>query len=195
MHRAPSLPRGRVCLRRQDPTVWLRRSGVVLGTIDPTSREDLALKLLHTTALLAGLLLLGLGAGPAAASLGGSRATIEADRAALKGERNVSTATGYEVHEIATPGGGKVREYLTLDGRVFAVSWKGPSIPDLRQLLGTYYDRFAQAAAAPHPGRHRALRVEQPGLVVQSAGRMRNFYGRAWDPQLLPQNFSTASIY
>src|SRR5579864_46812 len=148
------------------------------------------------TALVAALVVVGLGAGPAAASLGGTRATIEADRAALKGERNVSTATGYEVHEIATPGGGRVREYLTTDGTVFAVSWKGPSIPDLRQLLGAYYERFAQATAttAAHAGRHRELRVEQPGLVVQSAGRMRNFYGRAWDPQLLPPSFSTASI-
>jgi len=151
-------------------------------------------KLLQTTALVAGLVVAGVAAGPAAASLGGTRATIEADRAALKGERNVSTATGYEVQEIATPGGGRVREYLTTDGTVFAVSWKGPSIPDLRQLLGTYYERFAQATAAPHAGRHRELRVEQPGLVVQSGGRMRNFYGRAWDPQLLPPNFSPASI-
>jgi len=151
-------------------------------------------KLLQTTALLTGLVVVGLAAGPAAASLGGTRATIEADRAALKGERNVSTATGYEVQEIATPGGGRVREYLTPDGTVFAVSWKGPSIPDLRQLLGAYYERFAQATTASHVGRHRELRVEQPGLVVQSGGRMRNFYGRAWDPQLLPPSFSTASI-
>lgn len=153
------------------------------------------MKLLHTTALVAGLALVGFGPGPAAASLGGTRATVEADRAALRGERNVSTATGYEVHEIATPGGGRVREYLTADGRVFAVSWKGPTIPDLRQLLGSYYERFAQATSVPHPGRRRELRIEQPGLVVQSAGRMRNFYGRAWDPQLLPQNFSPASIF
>jgi hypothetical protein len=153
-------------------------------------------KLLLTSALLAGLLLVGLGAAPATASLGGPRATIEADRAALNGERTVSTASGYEVHEIATPGGGLVREYLTLDGRVFALSWKGPTIPDLRQLLGSYYERFARAAAtAPHPARHRQLRIEQPGLVVQSLGRMRSFYGRAWDPQLLPQSFSTDAIF
>jgi hypothetical protein len=38
------------------------------------------------------------------------------------------------------------------------------------------------------------MRVEQPGLVVESNGRMRAFYGRAWDPALLPANFSVADI-
>jgi len=179
-----------VSVSRRNPTVWHGAQFL------PTLHEDLVVKLPLTSALLASLLFVGLGASPAAASLGGTRATVEADRAALRGERTVSTATGYEVHEIATPGGGQVREYLTLDGRVFAVSWKGPTIPDLRQLLGSYYERFAQAAAAaPHTARHRQLRVEQPGLVVQSGGRMRNFYGRAWDPQLLPQSFSTDAIF
>jgi hypothetical protein len=157
-------------------------------------REELAVKLLRTSGLLAGLLLVGLTAGPAAASLGGDRSTVEADRAALNGERSVSSATGYEVHEITTPGGGRVREYLTADGKVFALSWRGPRIPDLRQLLGPYYDRFAQGAAEPHIASRRHLEIKQPGLVVESHGRMGAFYGRAWDPQLLPQSFSPDAI-
>lgn len=152
------------------------------------------MNLLRTPALLAALLLVGFGAGPAGASLGGTRATVDSDRAALRGAHSVNTATGYEVHEIATPGGGRVREYLTAGGTVFAVSWRGPTIPDLRQLLGAYYERFAAAAGAPHAGRRRELRIEQPELVVESAGRMRAFYGRAWAPQLLPQGFATAEI-
>jgi hypothetical protein len=133
-------------------------------------------------------------AAPALAALGGDAASIDADRVSIKGAlASFRTVKGYGVHEITTSSGVHVQEYIA-DGRVFAVSWQGPVIPDLRQMLGTYYAGFAQAAAAPHAGGHRHLRVEQPGLVVESNGHMRAFYGRAWDPTLLPQNFSVADI-
>jgi hypothetical protein len=131
---------------------------------------------------------------PARAALGGDASSIDTDRVSIKGAlTSFRTLKGYGVHEITTPAGGHVQEYLA-GGKVFAVSWQGPVIPDLRQVLGSYYASFAQAAAAPHSGGHRHLRVEQPGLVVESHGHMRAFYGRAWDPSLLPQNFSVSDI-
>ncbi len=145
-----------------------------------------------------GLLTLALGslslAPPAGASLGADLRSVEADRAALNGQLAVSSAGGYEVREITTPAGVHIREYLTAGGTVFALSWPGPVRPDLRQVLGSYYARYAQAAAAPHVGGHRHLTVEQPGLVVESNGRMRAFYGRAWDPALLPAHFPVADL-
>lgn len=132
---------------------------------------------------------------PAWAGLGGDIASIEADRAALKGALTTAPSGGYEIRTIATAGGGLVREYLRGDGTVFAVSWHAPTIPDLRVLLGSYYERYARgAAAASHAGGHRHFAVRQPGLVVESSGRLRAFSGRAWDPQLLPKNFSAADI-
>lgn len=134
-------------------------------------------------------------ASPALAALGGDVSSIDADRVSLRGAlASFSTVKGYGVHEITTASGVHVREYLTADGKVFAVSWRGPFIPDLKQMLGAYYPRYAAAAAAPHVGGHRHLRIEQPGLVVESNGRMRAFYGRAWDPALLPENFTAADI-
>ena len=131
---------------------------------------------------------------PVFAALGGDASSIEGDRVSLKGAlASFSTVRGYGVHEITTPAGVHVREYLA-GGKVFAVSWQGPVIPDLRQMLGAYYAGYAQAATAPRAGGHRHLRIEQPGLVVESNGRMRAFYGRAWDPSLLPQNFAVADI-
>jgi hypothetical protein len=100
---------------------------------------------------------------------------------------------GYEVHELTTSAGVHVREYLS-NGKVFAVSWQGPFIPDLKQMLGAYYSRYAQAASSQPESGHRHLRIAQPGLVVESNGRMRAFYGRAWDPALLPPNFAPADI-
>jgi hypothetical protein len=130
----------------------------------------------------------------AIAALGGDAASVEADRVSMKGQARGSAVSGFEVREITTSAGTLVREYLSPDGTVFAVSWRGPVIPDLRRILGAYYARYAQAVSAPHAGSHRHLTIEQPGLVVQSHGRMRAFFGRAWDPGLLPQNFSVDDI-
>ena len=143
-----------------------------------------------------GLLLAGLAcATPAWSALGRDSASVEADRALLKGALTVSSAGGYEVREIATEGGGVIREYLGADGKVFAVTWRTPTIPDLRQLLGPYYERYAQgAAAASHAGGKRHFTVAQPGIVVESGGRLRAFVGRAWDPGLLPPNFSARDL-
>ena len=134
-------------------------------------------------------------AASASASLGADVSSVAADRAALGGQLATSaTPGGFEVREFTTPAGVHIREFLTAQGRVFALSWQGPVRPDLRQLLGAYYTRYAQAVSAPHTGGHRHLAVHQPGLVVESNGRMRAFYGRAWDPGLLPANFSLDEI-
>ena len=154
------------------------------------------MKALKTGTLVVALTVAGLVAAyPALAALGGNISSIDADRISLKGAlTGFSTVKGYAVHEITTAPGVHVREYLTADGKVFAVSWHGPFIPDLQQMLGSYYSRYAQAASAQHAGGHRHLRIEQPELVVESNGRMRAFNGRAWDPALLPPNFTAADI-
>ena len=133
-------------------------------------------------------------AAPAFASLGGDGTSVQADLVRMKGALRITSTAGFTVHEITTSYGTVVREYLTPADKVFAVSWRGPVIPDLRQMLGGYYGQYEQAASAPHLGGHRHLAIEQPGLVVQSGGRMRAFHGRAWAPDLLPQNFSVSDI-
>jgi len=133
-------------------------------------------------------------AAPALAALGGDATSVQSDLVKMKGALRVTSSAGFTVHEITTSGGTVVREYISAADKVFAVSWRGPMIPDLRQMLGNYYGQFEQAASTPHPGGHRHLAIEQPGLVVHSSGRMRAFVGRAWAPDLLPQNFSVSSI-
>lgn len=154
------------------------------------------MKSLHIRGMLTASLVVGLTcAAPAWATLGGDAASIEADRTVLKGTLTSAAAADYAVREIATAGGGVVREYLTADGKVFAVSWHAPTIPDLRVLLGSYYESYAQAAAAAsHAGGHRHFAVRQPGLILESSGRLRAFIGRAWDPRLLPPGFSTDDL-
>ncbi len=131
---------------------------------------------------------------PALAALGGDASSVEADRARLKGALRVTSQDGYSVHEIQTAAGLVVHEYVTPNDKVFAVSWRGPGIPDLRQVLGSYYNEFEQAAAATPSRNHHHLTVQTPQVVVQSSGRTRAYFGRAWAPALLPQNFSVTEI-
>jgi Protein of unknown function (DUF2844) len=132
-------------------------------------------------------------AAPALAALGGGASSVEADSAHMKGTVRVSPQANFTVHEIETSAGIVVHEYLSLEGKVFAVSWRGPGIPDLRQLLGSYYGSFEQAASTTAHNHHN-LAVETPDVVVQSSGHTRAFSGRAWAPALLPQNFSLNDI-
>jgi hypothetical protein len=138
-------------------------------------------------------LLAALAAGPSFAALGGDVSSVQADLAHMKGALRVTTNAAVTVHEISTTYGTSVREFMGADGKVFAVSWSGPVNPDLRQVLGSYYPQFAQAASTTH-GNHRRLNIEQPGLVVQNVGRLRAFAGRAWVPSMLPVNFSIDDI-
>jgi hypothetical protein len=133
-------------------------------------------------------------AAPALAALGGDLASVEADRAHMSGVVQTTPAAGYSVHEIKTPDGLVVREYVSTDGKVFGFSWHGPRAADLQQLLGaSYYDQYVQAASAPQPSR-RLRSVELPTFKVYSAERYRVFSGRAWAPDLVPAGVSTDEI-
>lgn len=150
------------------------------------------MKLTHT---LVSTLLLAAGAcAPAFAGLGGDATSVDADRVSIKGTVRVTTsAAGFAVHEISSASGLTIQEYVGANGKVFAVSWRGPGVPDLSQMLGTYYATARTAAAGPHYDHHH-LTVTTRDVVVQSSGHARSFFGRAWAPALLPQNFSVQDI-
>lgn len=139
------------------------------------------------------LALCALCSAPTFAALGGDAATVEADRASMKGALRVTPTVDYSLHEIQTSSGLVIHEYVSADGKVFAVSWRGDGVPDLRQMLGGYYGQFAQATSQPHYDHHH-LAVRTADVVVESSGRTRAFFGRAWAPALLPQNFSVHDI-
>jgi hypothetical protein len=141
-----------------------------------------------TRTLLSSIVLAAGVSGPALAALGGDVTSIEADRVYLKGAVRVTPTVDYSVHEIDTSSG-VVQEYVSSSGKVFALSWRGAGIPDLRQMLGGYYGEFAQARnSAPHYNHHQ-MEIRTPNVVVQSSGHLRTFFGRAWVPALLPANF------
>jgi hypothetical protein len=132
-------------------------------------------------------------ASPAFGGLGGDVASVEADLDSIGGTLRVTSAAAYTIEEIQAASGTVVREYLSPGGTVFAVAWQGPWLPDLRQLLGEYFEPFTQAAGRRRVGRG-PLRLEMPEFVLQSGGHQRAFFGRAYLPQRLPQGFRVDEI-
>jgi hypothetical protein len=133
--------------------------------------------------------------GSAHAGLGSDAASVLADATELHGVVNSAVHQQCDVQEISAETGMHVREYLNRDGVVFAVSWTGPVLPDLQQLLATYYAPYTAALAAlNHPGLHRSARVTLPELVVESGGHLRAYAGRAYLPALIPAGMSAADL-
>ncbi len=130
---------------------------------------------------------------PAAAELGGDAASIDRDQVRMQAQLKVARAPLYTVHEMRAPTGIMVREYVARAGNVFAVAWQGPWLPDMRQLLGPYFQQYSQAARARRGG-HGPLLIHEPGLMVQVAGHPRSFAGRALLPQMVPAGVAVESL-
>jgi hypothetical protein len=132
---------------------------------------------------------------PAFAALGGNASSIVSDKTHMRAQLRATASNGYSVHALQTTAGINVREYISAQGKVFAVAWDGPNLPDLTQLLGDYFPAF-QAAMVER--RNRGVRgpvsLQQDDLVVESNGHMRAYFGRAYVPSLLPPQVSIAEI-
>jgi len=130
------------------------------------------------------------------AALGGDATTVQADQLKMQGSLSTTSADAYSVHEIQVPTGVTVREFVSPAGKVFAVAWQGPFHPDLRQVLGAYYDQYIQAAQAQRATRkgRGPLLIQEPGFVIQISGHMRSFVGRAYVPQMMPAGVKVEDI-
>ena len=154
-----------------------------------------------SAALASGALLLACGSMvPAKAALGDKVASVQADQASMKGQLRARSGTGYSVQEITTASGTLVREYVSPAGVVFAVSWSGPAMPNLQQTLGTYFVQYTASvrsqltARGMHPG-HNHVEVHSPSLIVHAGGHMRQYFGLAYVPSLIPQNLSISDLH
>jgi hypothetical protein len=147
-----------------------------------------------------------LGGSPMTLPAGASSAVRAVQRAAVAAASGASSAASsassqapaasYTVNETTLASGTVVREYVSQSGTVFGIAWRGPQMPDLAALLGSYFPQYVEgvkAVRAARPG-HGPVAVEQSGLVVRSGGHMGSFSGQAWLPQALPAGVSGAVI-
>lgn len=143
---------------------------------------------LTVTVMIAALL-----PGMACATLGEPVASVQADGVELRGSIKEADHGNYREHEIQLPSGTLIKEYSGLDGNVFAVTWSGPFMPNLRQMLGRYFDTYVTAAKTTL-GDHRHLHIEQGDLVVEASGHAHAFSGRAYLPASVPSGVSTGEL-
>ena len=128
------------------------------------------------------------------AALGEREASVQADAQAAKASIKMQDRGTYRLHEIVMPSGTKVREFVNSAGQVFAVTWQGPTMPNLRQTLGKYFGDYVAAEQENHPVR-RHIEIHRDDLVVESAGHMRAFSGRAYLPQVVPGGVNVGDLH
>lgn len=130
------------------------------------------------------------------AALGENVASVQSDQVHMQASLKTIQAATHVVHELRSPNGSVVREYVSPAGTVFAVAWQGPWLPDMRRLLGSHFDEYERAMQAQNGGRvgRRPIRVELPGLVVQTTGHPRAFAGHAFVPEMMPQGVKAEDI-
>lgn len=162
----------------------LQRKNTVHATNIRSQPLIALLILLASSALLPGI---------ASAALGAPESSVQADAIEVRGSIKVQERALYRVHEIQMPSGTLVREFVSPAGNVFAVAWRGPMMPNLRQTLGPYFDNYV-AAAKLKEAHHRFVQIHQDDLVVESAGHMRAFAGRAYLPKAIPSGVNLGDL-
>jgi hypothetical protein len=131
----------------------------------------------------------------ASATLGEPESSVQTDAAQIRGSLKAMTDHQvYRVHEITMLSGTLLREFVSPDGKVFAVAWKGPTMPDLRQTLGQYYDKLVPLSKLSHAD-HNHLQVVQDDIVYQVSGHMRAFSGRAYIPGAVPAGVDLGDLH
>lgn len=132
-------------------------------------------------------------AGVGHAALGGLPEPFDKEGATAL-SRSSSPVSNYVTRDTTLVTGTHVREYVSARGIVFAVTWDGPILPDLKALLGKHFDAMVtESARLPKAGRSR-LAVNRPEVVINSGGHMRAFEGSAWIPAEFPAGFTADDV-
>ena len=141
--------------------------------------------------LMSGLLLLHAVTGHAA--LGGLPDAFNTEGTKVVASMS-SAVSNYVVRDTTLSTGTHVREYLSGSGIVFAVTWEGPVLPDMKSLLGRHFDTLvAESAKTPKAGRSR-MDIDHPEVVINSGGHMRAYEGSAWIPAQFPTGFTADDV-
>ena len=147
------------------------------------------------------------GAPPVFAELGGAptlsptqRVAVESRKAATPttGSATTTTSTSWSIRELTLPDGLVEREYLTSDGTVFAVAWRGSHRPELSVLLGTLYatqmSRDARELRRQGRGAHGSTSQIGETFAVQASTHQRSSVGVAWLPRMLPPGTDPSTL-
>lgn len=122
----------------------------------------------------------------ASAALGGKVTSVEADRQQMNATLAVTSNGRYEVHELQAGGGNVVREFVSPEGNVFGIAWKGSVIPQYLQLLGSSYTNEITKTGQSRRNHRAPLDIHEPDFVFSAFGHMRFYVGHAYIPSMVP---------
>ena len=110
---------------------------------------------------------------------------------------NAISPASYTVSELTLESGTTIKEFLDTRGVVFAVQWAGPVMPELADLLGIYFKTFqSHSEHMRSQGLFRtSVNMSTTDVVVRSNGRMRNYFGSAYVPVLVPAQVNIDDIF
>ena len=138
--------------------------------------------------------LLALVATAAQAGLGNPVAQLRDDQSRL-GARDISVqrAAAFDRHAFQSSNGVRIRAFAGRDGQVFAVTFDGPAMPDLKVLLGTRYAEYA-SAVRPSPSTHKVYTYASGTLELNIVKLPRGFTGSAWVPGAVPAGVNVSAL-
>jgi hypothetical protein len=133
---------------------------------------------------------------PSSAAVAHAAASAASSGSAAGAASGAAASSSYTVRATTFGNGTIVREYVATNGSVFGLAWNGPQMPNLTDLLGTYFPQYLAGVRAARAvrGGHGPVAVEENNLAVHSGGHMGAFVGQAWLPQALPAGVSGADI-
>ncbi len=144
---------------------------------------------------LSAILLIAVGL-PCLAALGETVASVATDQQKFQMRRQIRQAQNYSVHIMTDDNGTVINEFATAGGIVFGVSWQGPVIPDLSQLLGRHFGTFQAQVLSESKirARRRGAVTHNGNLIVESGGHPRDYRGRAYLTDQLPSGVTQEAI-
>lgn len=130
------------------------------------------------------------------ATLGQPVSSVATDQTRLKASVLATDSGSYTDHVLTLEAGITLHEYSSSDGTVFAVAWKGPVMPDLRQLLGEHFATVVNLRKATGNRGHGLSQFHnsQSSIVIHSGGHLGAFSGMVYLPGKVPSGLDVEAL-
>ena len=124
------------------------------------------------------------------AELGGNTESIFSEQKAFNSKLSNTQLGGVVVYTHSLPSGIILQEYFSGNGTIFAVTWSGPSLPNLQVLLGVYFKDYLAAIKESR----RTVYLNNENVIIQSSGMMGAFQGFAFLTKQAPAGFTPNNL-
>jgi hypothetical protein len=137
--------------------------------------------------IFAGYLVLSI---PANAALGGNVSGISLEQSQFGSQLSIQQQNSVTVYIQTLPTGTSLEEYADASGTIFALKWRGSSLPNFQIVLGAYFNDYVaaiQKARGP-------VSLNNENIILQSGGIMGAYQGFAYLPKRIPAGFAISTL-